>query len=44
VLDFQDSFDRLSFSTIVADDILDFTIVGNGSSTVTMTLTATRRM
>jgi hypothetical protein len=40
VLDFQDTLDRLSFSTLVADDVSDFTISGNGTSTITMTLTA----
>jgi Ca2+-binding RTX toxin-like protein len=40
VLDFQDTLDRLSFSTLVADDVLDFTITGNGTASVTLTLTS----
>lgn len=40
VTDFEDGVDRLWFEARVADAISDFTITGNNSATVTVTLTA----
>jgi serralysin len=36
--DFQDNFDKLSFSSTIADGISDFSITGNGTTSVTMSI------
>jgi Ca2+-binding RTX toxin-like protein len=40
VMDYADGTDRLSFSSIVATDISNFTITGQGTNQVVMTLTS----
>lgn len=38
IVDFEDGLDILRFKTIVADDVKDFTIMGNGTNDVTLAI------